>query len=81
MEHRASHKGKEGYPTLSYEVTVDHTKRIIAATTGFKGALNDKTVASFVIKNTKFGIEFLTYLQFYLLNNEGGPQFYHLWLL
>ena len=37
MEHRASHKGKEGYPTLSYEVTVDHTKRIIAATKGFKG--------------------------------------------
>ena len=53
MEHRASHKGKEGYPTLSYEVTVDHTKRIIAATKGFKGALNDKTVG-------KLDIEFRT---------------------
>ena len=43
-EERATHKGKEGYCTLSYEVSVDHTKRIIAATKGFKGATNDKTV-------------------------------------
>lgn len=26
------HKGKEGFCTLSYEVTVDHTKKILAAT-------------------------------------------------
>ena len=28
---RSTHKGKEGFSTLSYEVTVDHTKKIIAA--------------------------------------------------
>lgn len=44
---RSLHKGKEGYPTLSYEVSVDHTKRIIAATQGHPGARNDKTIVKF----------------------------------
>ena len=44
---RSYHKGKEGYPTLSYEVTVDHTKRILAATIDHPGARNDKTVVKF----------------------------------
>ena len=39
-----SHKGKEGYPTLSYEVIVDHCKRIIACTEGHKGTRNDKSI-------------------------------------
>jgi Plant transposon protein len=38
---RSFHKGKEGYPTLSYEVTVDHRKKIIAATEGHPGCRND----------------------------------------
>ena len=42
-----SHKGKEGYPTLSYEVTVDHCKRIIASTEGHKGTRNDKTIVRY----------------------------------
>ena len=50
MEHRASHKGKEGHHILSDEVTVDHTKRIIAATKGFKRALNNKTVGKLEIQ-------------------------------
>ena len=40
--YRSFHKGKEGYPTLSYEVTVDHHKKIIAATQGHPGCRNDK---------------------------------------
>lgn len=44
---RSSHKGKEGYPTLSYEVTVDHSKRIIGVTQGHPGARNDKTIVKF----------------------------------
>jgi hypothetical protein len=44
---RSLHKGKEGFPTLSYEVTVDHTKRIIGATQGHPGARNDKTIVKF----------------------------------
>lgn len=44
---RSLHKGKEGYPTLSYEVTVDHSKRIIGVTQGHPGARNDKTIVKF----------------------------------
>ena len=44
---RSSHKGKEGYPTISYEVTVDHSKKIIAVTQGHPGARNDKTIVKF----------------------------------
>ena len=44
---RSGHKGKEGYPTLSYEVTVDHSKRIMAVTQGHPGARNDKTIVKF----------------------------------
>ena len=44
---RSLHKGKEGYPTISYEVTVDHTSKIISATKGFPGAKNDKTIVRF----------------------------------
>ena len=38
-----SHTGKEGYPTIAYEVTVDHTGRALGVTGGFAGAQNDKT--------------------------------------
>lgn len=41
------HNGKEGYPTLSYEITVDHTKRIIAATEAHSRVRNDKTIVKF----------------------------------
>lgn len=44
---RSIHKGKEGYPTLSYEVSVDHSKRIMAVTQGHPGARNDKTIVKF----------------------------------
>ena len=44
---RIFHKGKEGFPTLSYEVTVDHTSKIIAVTHGFPGARNDRTIVRF----------------------------------
>jgi Plant transposon protein len=44
---RFLHKGKEGFPTLSYEVTVDHSSKIIAVTNGFPGATNDLTIVRF----------------------------------
>ena len=47
VEQRSFYKGKEGYPTLSYEVTVDHRKKIIAATQGPPGCRNDKTIVKF----------------------------------
>lgn len=39
------HVGKEGFPTRSYEVVVDATKRVRACTPGFPGANNDKTIS------------------------------------
>ncbi|CAM9384052.1 unnamed protein product [Choristocarpus tenellus] len=36
--------GKEGYATIAYEVTVDHTGFARGVTTGFPGAKNDKTI-------------------------------------
>lgn len=40
-------KGKEGVPTIAYEVSVLHTRRIIAVTTGYYGASSDKTIVKF----------------------------------
>lgn len=39
-----SFTGKEGFPTIAYQVTVDHTGRVLAVTEGFPGAQNDKTI-------------------------------------
>ena len=42
---RFYHVGKEGFPTRSYEVVVDATKRVRACTPGFPGANNDKSIS------------------------------------
>ena len=42
-----SFAGKEGYPTVAYQVTVDHTKRAIAVTPRFTGSTNDQTIIRF----------------------------------
>ncbi|CAM9617224.1 unnamed protein product [Laminaria digitata] len=39
-----NHNGKEGFTSVAFEVTGDHTGRIIASTWGHPGAENDKTV-------------------------------------
>ena len=50
---RAPHKlrwkyiGKEHYPTVAYEVTCTHSRKIIACSKGFPGANNDKTIVRF----------------------------------
>ena len=42
-------KGKEGYKTRSFEVTVNHRRRVIAATKGFPGTYNDKTIGNLMV--------------------------------
>jgi len=42
-----SYTGKEGFPTIAYQVTVDHTRRALAVTSGFTGSTNDKTIIRF----------------------------------
>lgn len=44
---RASCKGKEGYPCLRYEITVDHFRRIHACTESHVGSRNDKTIVKY----------------------------------
>ena len=39
-----SYTGKERFPTIAYQVTVDYSGRARAVTEGFTGATNDKTI-------------------------------------
>ena len=39
-----SYTGKEGKPTIAYQVTVSHSGRVLAVTEGFTGSTNDKTI-------------------------------------
>ncbi len=41
------HQGKEGYPSLAYEMTVDHCRRFMSVPHGHPGARSDKTIALF----------------------------------
>lgn len=73
--HKNMHKGKEGYPTRAYEVTVNHKRQILAATAGFAGTYNDKTIVRFdgfvdeVHNGKRYGeIGFIT------LNDNDEPQ-------
>ena len=52
-----SFTGKEGYPTVAYQVTVDHTKRAVAVSPGFMGSTNDKTIIRFNKAVTKIRID------------------------
>lgn len=48
-----SYTGKEGFPTIAYQVTVDHSGRALAVTKGFTGSTNDKTIIRFDSAVTK----------------------------
>lgn len=39
--------GKEGYPTLAWQATVNHKMRFMSATRSFYGSTNDKTICKF----------------------------------
>lgn len=40
-------RGKEGYATRAFQVTVNNKRKILAATKGFYGSCNDKTIVRF----------------------------------
>ncbi|CAM9826734.1 unnamed protein product [Sphacelaria rigidula] len=48
-----THTGKEGYPTLAYQATVDHSGRVLAVMPGCPGSFNDKTIIRFDAAVTK----------------------------
>jgi Plant transposon protein len=41
------HTGKEKYPTIAYNVTVNHRRWIMASSRGFVGSYNDKTIVKY----------------------------------
>lgn len=69
-----SYTGKEGYPTVAYQVTVDHTKRALAVTRGFTGATNDKTIIRFDSAVTKIRTDpTYTERKYKLYKEDGTP--------
>jgi hypothetical protein len=73
---RTYYTGKEKFPTVAYEVTVDHSGRVLGATRGlnFAGAKNDKTIVRFDLTVSRVRID-LVYteqdLEFKLLDANG----------
>ncbi|CAN0441567.1 unnamed protein product [Discosporangium mesarthrocarpum] len=45
--HATCYRGKEGYPSIAYQVTVDYSGRALAVTEGFARAKNDKVIIHF----------------------------------
>ncbi|CAN0393522.1 unnamed protein product, partial [Pylaiella littoralis] len=45
--------GKEGFATIAFQAIVDHTGRLLAATKGFGGSMNDKTIITYDAAITK----------------------------
>ena len=52
-----SFTGKEGFPTIAFQVTVDHAGRALAVTKGFTGATNDKTIIRYDAAVAKIGTD------------------------
>ncbi|CAN0447495.1 unnamed protein product, partial [Pylaiella littoralis] len=46
--------GKEGFATIAFQAIVDHTGRLLAATKGFGGSMNDKTIITVPLIRTRF---------------------------
>eukprot|EP00904_Undaria_pinnatifida_P003324 jgi/Undpi1/12993/HiC_scaffold_7.g02657.m1 len=67
--------GKEGKPTIAYQVTVDHTKRVLAVTRGFTGATNDKTIIRYDAAVKRIREDTVYTKRKYKLYAEDGVQF------
>lgn len=72
-EDRALHAGKEGYPTLAFNVCVLHTREIIHVAGPMPGATNDKTQARYdeFILGLKAGT-FAPEVRYTLLQQDGS---------
>ena len=64
--------GKEGYPTLAFQVIVSHSRRILAVTQSFFGTWNDKTIVKFDDKVKQLRVlPFYTNYYWQLLQSNG----------
>jgi len=82
--------GKEGYPTIAYEVIVDHNRKILYTTRGFPGSFNDKTICKYdayvnglrtgtLYKNIEYELDFedgqkRKLKHVYLISDGGYPE-------
>lgn len=80
---RSTCKGKEGYPSLSFELTVDHFRRIHAVSCGHYGGRNDKTIVKYDAHVQNIHLHGLYGDVEYQLYNEHGVLCTHkgLWLI
>ena len=73
-QQRQLHNGKEKYPTVAFNVTVNHRRWIMAVSRGFFGSYNDKTI----VKYDKFITDIHEKKKFqdvpYTLYNEDGVE-------
>jgi hypothetical protein len=69
--------GKEGYPTIAYEVICDHSGYIMSCSPGYYGACNDKTIVRFdsVIQKLK-SKEIYYNVEWFVYTNEIGDKEY-----
>lgn len=67
--------GKEGKSTVAFQVTVDHSGRVLAVTRGFTGATNDKTIIRYDKAVTRIRTDPVYTEQKYNLYTEGGQEF------
>ncbi|CAB1104922.1 unnamed protein product [Ectocarpus sp. CCAP 1310/34] len=67
--------GKEGKPTVAFQVTVDHSGRVLAVTRGFTGATNDKTIIRYDKAVTRIRTDPVYTEQKYKLYAQDGQQF------
>lgn len=65
--------GKEGSPTVAYEVIVSHGRRILFVSRGFPGSLNDKTICDYdaFVHGLRTG-QLYGDLEYYLELNDGN---------
>ena len=68
---RHNAKGKEGYPTLAFQVVVDHSKRVLSVSQSFTGNINDKTICNNDLFSLAIKHGSLQHVQYELWNSYG----------
>ncbi|CAN0043663.1 unnamed protein product, partial [Pylaiella littoralis] len=67
--------GKEGFATIAFQAIVDHTGRLLAATKGFAGSMNDKTIIRYDAAVTKIRKDPIYTEKVYTLFDKDGTPF------
>ena len=66
--------GKEGFPSLSFEVIVDHNRRIHHCTPGYYGSHNDQTISKYDLYAASIEVYGKFSLVEYVVKDASGRQ-------